>query len=196
MSALPNESFTVDGRDDARADRHALDRAHEAGNVLRVVDDDRHRAGLVEAARAEQLAGRAVVGGERDVDRARRLDARTPLPLITTVRSVEVAFSGVANFTVGVARKSPVTETDLEVVPDGVLTHFALEPPRGRRRRRGAASCRPRGRGWRRRRRSGRGFCARDHFRKTKGADQSDPSAFAQADSGLDLLSIHRFGPR
>ena len=48
------------------------------------------------------------------------------MPLITTVRSVEVAFSGAENFTVGVARKSPVTETDLEVAPDGVLTHFAL----------------------------------------------------------------------
>ena len=50
-----------------------------------------------------------------------------PEPLMTTVRSVEVAFSGVENFTVGVARKSPVTETDLEVEPDGVLAHFALD---------------------------------------------------------------------
>jgi hypothetical protein len=47
--------------------------------------------------------------------------------LITTVRSVEVAFRGVENFTFGVARKSPVTETDLDVEPDGVLTHFELE---------------------------------------------------------------------
>jgi hypothetical protein len=48
-----------------------------------------------------------------------------PVPVVTSVRCVEVAFSGDAKVTVGVARKAPVTLTEFDVEPDGVFAQAA-----------------------------------------------------------------------
>jgi hypothetical protein len=48
-----------------------------------------------------------------------------PFPVVTSVRCVDVALSGVANVTVGAARKAPVTVMDFEVDPDGVFAQAA-----------------------------------------------------------------------